>query len=365
MNSNHTLELPPLGEPSSCERTTMPGTNDNGHSRSPRDRGGLRGYSQLARRSPNRSWNTSADSAQNQSLLSAAEERALAERIKRGDAAARKQLILANLRLVVSIARRYRSSNLSFDDLVQEGNLGLIRASQDFDPSVRDSRFSTYAKLWIKAFVHRALIANDSLIRVPEHVFLLRKRYCQAVDALGGPDRMGDPERERPSIEQVAREIGISPRQLNPSRLAPIERETRSATDEDGDTVAITEVIVDCRRPDDEAANHEERLLLEAAMQRLNPVEAWVLRERYGLSILIAGEDNWSTPSLQAGRPTEDDHTSASQPNSPERTRSYFHRTYLELENDCGLSSHRIHQVERTALNKLRDALGRRLVQAV
>ncbi|MGP0063511.1 MAG: sigma-70 family RNA polymerase sigma factor [Isosphaeraceae bacterium] len=340
-------------------------TNVKNQDRSPRDRGRLRGHSQLARRSPNPSWDPSAESQRAHGLLSDTEERALAERIKRGDTSARKQLILANLRLVVSVARKYRSTNLSFDDLVQEGNLGLIRASQDFDPSSREARFSTYAKLWIKAFVYRALIANDSLIRVPERLFLLRQRYCQAIEALGGPDCTDEPGRERPSIEQVAREIGISPRKVKPSRLDPIERETRHGTDEEGTTVSITEVIVDRRRPDDEAANHEERLLLEAAVQRLNPVEAWVLRERYGLSILIAGEDHWSTPNPQAARPTEDDRDSGSHPNPPGRTRPYFHRTYLELEQDCGLSIHRIHQVERTALNKLRNALGHRLVQAV
>jgi RNA polymerase primary sigma factor len=365
MNSSRTVKSPPLGEPSSCERTTMPGTNDNSHSRSPRDRGRLPRNSQLTRRSRNPSWDSSADPTLDRSLLSATEERALAERIKRGDSAARKQLILANLRLVISIARKYKSSNLSFDDLVQEGNLGLIRASQDFDPSARDARFSTYAKLWIKAFVHRALIANGSLIRVPEQVFLLRKRYCQAIDAIDGPDYIGDPGRERLNIEQVAMEIGISPRQIEPSRLAPIERETRNETDEDGATVSITDVIADRRQPDDEAAIQEQRLLLEAALQQLNPVEAWVLRERYGLSTSIVGDDKWSTPNLHDDPPTEDDRTSTSGQNPPGRNRSYFHRTYVELAQDCGLSSHRIHQVERTALNKLRDALGRRLVQAI
>ena len=190
---------------------------------------------------------------------------------------------MANLRLVVGVARKYRSGTLSFDDLVQEGNLGLIRASQDFDPSARDARFSTYALLWIKAFVYRALIANDSLIRVPRRLFALRRRYCQAIDALGGPDRTDACGRQWPGVEQVAREIGISPRQIKPSRPTSIERETQSETGQDGATVSISEMIVDRRRPDDDVANQEERLLLEAALRRLNPVEAWVLRERYGL----------------------------------------------------------------------------------
>jgi RNA polymerase sigma factor (sigma-70 family) len=365
MNEDHMFKEPSICEPSSCERAIMPGTNHTRLSHPQRDRGRLRGHSRLARRSPQPGWNSSADPLRSRPLLSAIEERALAERIKRGDAIARKQLILANLRLVVSIARKYRSSSLSFDDLVQEGNLGLIRASQDFDPSVRDARFSTYAKLWIRAFIHRALIANDSLIRIPEYIFLLRKRYYRVIDALGGLECMAACDRERLSIDQVAMETGISPRQLKPSKLALIGREARSERDEDGATISITEVIVDHRRPDDEAANQEERLRLEAALQQLNPFEAWVLRERYGLSISIAGEDDWSTPVPLAVRSTDDDRTSSSHANPPGRCRSYFHRTYPELAQGCGLSSHRIHQVERTALKKLRDVLGRRLFQAV
>ena len=365
MSPNYPLNNPPFGESSSREKTNMPGIIDNSHPYPPRDRVRLHGHPRSARRSPSPGWDSSADSARDQGLLSATEERELAERIKRGDAVARKQLILANLRLVVSIVRKYRSGTMSFDDLVQEGNLGLIRATQDFDPSARDARFSTYAILWIKAFVCRALIANDSLIRVPERLFSLRKRYCHAINALGGLDRMDDPVRRWPSIEQVAREIGVSPRQLEPSRLPSLGRETRSETDEDGTSVSITEVIIDCRRPDDEAANQEERLLLEAALKRLNPVEAWVLRERYGLSISIDGEENWSTSDPESAYFAQDDPASISHSDLPGRNRSYFHRTYLDLERDCGLSSHRIHQVERTALNKLRDALGRRLVQAV
>ena len=302
-----------------------------------------------------------ADSERSRNPLSADEERELADRIKRGDTTAQKQLVLANLRLVVSIVRRYRSSKLSFDDLVQEGNLGLIRASQDFDPTVRDTRFSTYAELWIKAFVHRALIANDSLIRVPEHVFLLRKRYRIAIAALGGPDRNADARAEPPNIEQLAQEMGVSARLLKPSRLVRIECESLSVTNEDSDAMTVTETIVDDHRPDEEAARHEERLLLEAALKRLNPVEAWVIRERYGLSALIPGEDDWaaSNPSGEEGR------TRSSQSQEPGTSPTYFHRSYPELERECGLSRHRIHQVERTALNKLRDLLGPWLVLPV
>ncbi len=128
----------------------------------------------------------------------------------------------------------------------------------------------------------------------------------------------------------------------------------RGGTEEDGETAATLETMVDCRRPDEEASVHEERLLLEAALKRLNPVEAWVIRERYGLSTLVPGESDWATsiPSNEADR------TPVSQPDPPETTQTYFHRTYSELERDCGLSRHRIHQVEQTALGKLRSNLG-------
>ncbi len=361
MNSNHALEIPALGEPSSPKRATRPRTKNKGYPHSPRDRGRRHHQFERPSRPPRPSCDAPADSLRGRSPLSPTDERELAERIKRGDTAARKQLILANLRLVVSIVRRYQSSKLSFDDLIQEGNLGLIRASQDFDPTVHDTRFSTYAELWIKAFVHRALIANDSLIRVPEHIFLLRKRYRRAIAALGGQDWNAEARKEPSSIEQFAQEMGVSARQLESSRVVRIECETRGGTEEDGEPVAVGEAMVDCHRPDEEAADHEERLLLEAALKRLNPVEAWVIRERYGLSTLTLAEDDWAAPnpSDEAGC------TRGSQPDEAGTSRTYFHRSYPELERDCGLSRHRIHQVERMALDKLRDVLGPWLCQSV
>jgi RNA polymerase primary sigma factor len=363
MNSTRTFK--PLGEFSNCQEAARPKNQCSCQFNSLRHRVRFRAHSQPTRRSPSPSCGASADPPQAQNLLSADEERELAERIKQGDASARKQLILANLRLVISVVRRYRSSNLSFEDLIQEGNLGLIRASQDFDPSVRDSRFATYARLWIRAYVHRALVANDSLIRVPERIFLLRKRYRQAIDALGGPDRIEESGREHPDLEQLAREIGVTVRQLKPSKLTPIERAIGGLGDEEADTPAITDSMIDSRQPEDDAARYEERLLLEAALQRLNPVEAWVLKERFGLSPLIPMEERGLRENPRAARFPNSRRTPVGLPLPIESGRSYFHRTYLELEKDCGLSIHRIHQVERIALEKLRHALGPRLLQVV
>jgi RNA polymerase sigma factor (sigma-70 family) len=267
---------------------------------------------------------------------------------------------------VFSIARRYSSSKLSLDDLVQEGNLGLIRASQDFDPSVHNTRFSTYAELWIKAFVHRALIANDSLIRIPEHLFLLRKRYRRAIEALGSPAMtgFGAGANEWPSIEQVAKEMGISPRKLKPSRLAAIKRDPRPKVGMDGELVEIGEAMDDCRGPEEEAVDHEDRVLLVTALRRLNPVEAWVIRERYGLHALIPDENDWADPRPRGAGQIASDRAPALPAHRPSWSRAGFHRTYAELGRDCGLSSHRIRQVERVALEKLRGILSPWLAQA-
>jgi RNA polymerase primary sigma factor len=102
-------------------------------------------------------------------LLTAAEEVELAKRVERGDPAARRRMIEANLRLVVSIARRYRTCPLPLPDLVQEGVVGLSRAVDKFDWR-RGTRFSTYATFWIRQSIHRALDNQGSLIRVPAHV---------------------------------------------------------------------------------------------------------------------------------------------------------------------------------------------------
>jgi RNA polymerase primary sigma factor len=298
-------------------------------------------------------------------LLSVDEEHELAERIKGGDQSARRQLILANLRLVVGIVRKYRSSKLSPEDLLQEGNLGLIRASEDFDPAVHGCRFASYAEIWIRAYVHRALVANDSLVRVPQHVFLLRKQYRRAMSALRDTGAAGNGayEAETPSLDQIARKSGVSTRRLKPARLAESGQDARAPGEVEGEVLPLTETIVDSRVPDQEVADQEQRLLLEVALRQLNPVEAWVIRERYGLCMLIPDERSWSGPGPHAARrsdpaPDSDAEQSDSRP-------TYFHRSYPELERDCGLSKYRLQQVEEAALEKLREVLRPCLARAL
>ena len=116
-------------------------------------------------------------------LLTAEEECSLAEAIARGDSEARTQMIQANLRLVVRIARGYRGRGIALDDLIGEGNLGLIRATQDFNPRF-GTRFSTYASFWIKQAISHALMTTTSTIRLPTRVARLLTKWWQAERAL-------------------------------------------------------------------------------------------------------------------------------------------------------------------------------------
>ncbi len=112
-------------------------------------------------------------------LLSADEERALAQRVQQGESAARDGLIHANLRLVVSIARRYQNHGVALMDLIEEGNLGLMRAVEKFDPE-RGFRFSTYATWWIRQSVDRAVMSQGRTVRLPIHILREMRGYMRA-----------------------------------------------------------------------------------------------------------------------------------------------------------------------------------------
>ncbi len=123
-------------------------------------------------------------------LLTADEEKMLAHRIEAGDDAARERMVRANLRLVVNIARGYVGKGLSLQDLIEEGNLGLLRAVEGFDPEV-GTRFSTYASYWIKQSIKRALVNTAKPIRIPAYMMELlckwRRGTAELQDHLGQP----------------------------------------------------------------------------------------------------------------------------------------------------------------------------------
>src|SRR6201987_1829945 len=119
-------------------------------------------------------------------LLSAEEERALADRVAEGDPYAREHMVKANLRLVVNIARGYLGKGLSLEDLIEEGNLGLMRAVEGYDGGM-ETRFSTYASYWIKQSIRRAVMNNGKPIRLPAYMVSLLAKWRRAQEVVAGP----------------------------------------------------------------------------------------------------------------------------------------------------------------------------------
>src|SRR5436190_12014421 len=140
-------------------------------------------------------------------LLSAAQEKELAYRIETGDAEARDQMVRANLRLVVNIARGYAGKGLGLQDLIEEGNLGLLRAVEGFDPSM-NTRFSTYASYWIKQSIKRAIINTAKTIRLPAYMVELMAKWRRATSKLN--DELG----RAPTQEEIAKFLGLSKKKL-------------------------------------------------------------------------------------------------------------------------------------------------------
>src|SRR5437868_7593727 len=140
-------------------------------------------------------------------LLNADEEKALAFRIEDGDSEARDRMVRANLRLVVNIARSYTGKGLGLQDLIEEGNLGLLRAVEGFDPRM-NTRFSTYASYWIKQSIKRALVNTAKTIRIPAFMVELLAKWRRAGAQL--QDQLGRP----PTHEEVAKELNLPKKKL-------------------------------------------------------------------------------------------------------------------------------------------------------
>src|SRR5712672_2383 len=141
-------------------------------------------------------------------LLSAEQEKELAYRIEAGDSEARDRMVRANLRLVVNIARSYTGKGLGLQDLVAEGNLGLLRAVEAFDPSM-NTRFSTYASYWIKQSIKRDLVNTATTIRIPAYMVELLAKWRRASAKL--QEEMG----RTPTQEEIARSLNLPRKKLN------------------------------------------------------------------------------------------------------------------------------------------------------
>jgi RNA polymerase primary sigma factor len=246
-------------------------------------------------------------------LLTPEEEQEIGKRVAEGDDAARRRLINANLRLVVTIAKRYMGQGLGFLDLVEEGNLGLIRAATKFDYQ-KGFRFSTYASWWIKQSITRAIANQSKSIRIPIHIFQLISRYLRLEDQMG-EGAFGETEASEAlgiSIKKV-RLVKNLIRGIRTEELAiTAEALQKLSLDAPQDTSVSAEALVTVQLENEEMVSYVEKYL--------SPREQEILKIRYGL----------------------DDGTP---------------RTLAETGRMLGVSRERIRQIEKRALHKLKMML--------
>jgi RNA polymerase primary sigma factor len=208
-------------------------------------------------------------------LLDREQERDLAYRIEEGDTEARDHLIRANLRLVVNIARSYTGKGLGLQDLIEEGNLGLVRAVEGFDPSM-NTRFSTYASYWIKQSIKRGVINSGKTIRFPSYMVELMTKWRRATAVLR--EDLG----RAPTEEEVARHLHLPMKKLSIIKKA---LRIHNAASQGEDDWSLAQSLEDDRapKPDFAMGKTEDLRQVEALLARMDGREAAILRLRFGL----------------------------------------------------------------------------------
>ncbi len=249
------------------------------------------------------------------SLLSAKDEQELAAAIANGDVRARDRMVRANLRLVVNIARGYTGKGLSLQDLIEEGNLGLLRAVEGFDPAV-GTRFSTYASYWIKQSIKRALINSAKTIRIPAYMVELLSKWRRASARL--TEELG----RTPTPEEVARVLGLQKKKLPIIKKAIRIYNSTPQTDQSEAGWSLGEIVMDERlkNPEDELVEHDVMKSVMEMLRTMDTREATVLRMRFGLDDMEP-------------------------------------HTLKEIGERLGLTRERVRQIETEALARLADGL--------
>jgi RNA polymerase primary sigma factor len=210
-------------------------------------------------------------------LLSADEERELAARVAEGDLLARDHMVRANLRLVVNLARGYLGKGLSLEDLIAEGNLGLLRAVEGFNGNMA-IRFSTYASYWIKQSMRRAVINQGKAMRLPAYMVNRVTKWRRAIAVL--TDRLG----RTPTTEELARALKLSQRKADMIVQAIRVQNLMNQLD-GGEDEGTADWIVDDRTQSavEALAEADEHSRLLQALTRLDRRAADVIRMRFGL----------------------------------------------------------------------------------
>jgi RNA polymerase primary sigma factor len=252
-------------------------------------------------------------------LLTPKEERDLARRIKQGDTEAREKMIKANLRLVVKIARDYEGLGVPLLDLISEGNIGLMKGVDRFDPD-KGAKFSTYGAFWIKQAIRRALDNQAKTIRLPSHVVerlgVMQRAAVKLTEELG----------REPTDEELAAETGLSERKVKQYRRASAAPASLDAPiGDDSDSAQIADIVADEKAglPSEELSASMDLDLMNELLGSLNEREVNILRRRYGLD----GEQE---------------------------------KTLEQIGVDYGLTRERIRQIENAALKKLRKRMAKR-----
>lgn len=248
-------------------------------------------------------------------LLTRKEEVELSAAIQQGDEAAREYMIRANLRLVVKIAREYENFGLPLLDLINEGNIGLMRAVERFDPR-RGAKFSTYSALWIRQHMRRALASQGKTITLP--LYVVDQAYHLGQTEARLREIMG----REATVAELGHELGLSPDRIAELRRVSLRPTSLDAPLAGEDSSRLADVVPDesADSPEEQFAKENTLALMRETLPKLPPREATILRLRFGLD---SGQE----------------------------------KTLEEIGSMLGVTRERIRQLQNSALNRLRQLM--------